>query len=93
MPCGSGMIPWGEEDWDTAVVIAGHCSSLSEAQWREITEGLPEPRCDAQTVAKLAEIPGVVIVELREAIEAELAQPTRSEMAQTRCSSSGKSAV
>jgi hypothetical protein len=72
------MIPGDEE---TAIVVAGHCSSLTEAQWREITESLPEPRCDAQTVAKLAEIPGVVVVELRNAIEAVRAQPTRAEMA------------
>ena len=51
------------------------------AQWREITERLPEPRCNAQTVAKLAEIPGVVIKELHDAIEAICDQPTVSEMA------------
>ena len=37
------------------------------AQWRDITESLTEPRCDAQTVAKLAEIPSVVIKELHDA--------------------------
>jgi hypothetical protein len=67
-----------------ALVITGQVNnSLSEAQWREIKESLSE-RCvdlDAQTISKLAEIPGVVIVELRDAIEAERAQPTRSEMA------------
>jgi hypothetical protein len=51
------------------------------AQWREITESLPEPRCDAQTVAKLAGIPSVVIKELHDAIEADLHQPTVSKMA------------
>ena len=51
------------------------------AQWREITESFPEPRCNAQTVAKLAEIPGVVIKELHDAIEAVCDQPTVSEMA------------
>ena len=51
------------------------------AQWREITESLPEPRCDAQMVAKLAEIPSVVIKELHDAIEADLHQLTVSEMA------------
>ena len=51
------------------------------AQWREFTESLPEPRCDAQTVAKLAEILSVVIKELHDAIEADLDQPTVSEMA------------
>jgi hypothetical protein len=51
------------------------------AQWREITESLPEPRCDAQTIARLAEIHSVVIKELRDAIAAEFAQPTRSKMA------------
>jgi len=70
------------KDWDTALVIVeGQCSGLSEAQWREITESLPEPRCNAETLSKLAEIPGVVIVELRDAIAAELAQPTLSKMA------------
>jgi len=75
------MIPWDEEDWGLAVGIAGHRSSLSEAQWREITERLPEPRCNAQTISKLAEIPGVVIVELHDAIAADGAQPTLSKMA------------
>jgi hypothetical protein len=69
------------ENWDRAVFIVGHCSSLSEAQWQQITESLPEPRCDAQTISKLAEIPGVVIVELRDAIAADGAQPTLSKMA------------
>jgi hypothetical protein len=66
-------IPW--------VVIAGQCSSPSEAQWREITESLPEPRCNTQTVVKLAEIRGIIIKELHDAIEADLDQPTVSEMA------------
>jgi len=51
------------------------------AQWRDITESLPEPRCNAQTVAKLAEIPREVIGGLRANIEAERAQATRAEMA------------
>jgi len=72
---------WDAEDWDIAVGIVGQCSSLSEAQWREITESLPEPRCDAQTISKLAEIPGVVIKELHDAIEADRSQATRSEIA------------
>jgi DNA-directed RNA polymerase subunit F len=65
------------------VVIGGQFSSLSEAQWREITESLAKRGVDldAETVSKLAEIPGVVIEELRAAIEAVCAQPTRSEMA------------
>jgi hypothetical protein len=66
------MIPGNR---DIGVVIAGHCSSL-KTQWREIAESLPEPRCDAETIAKLAEIPGVVVVELRNAIEAVRTQPT-----------------
>jgi hypothetical protein len=65
----------------TVVCVFGECSSLSEAQWREITEGLPEPRCDAHAVAKLAEIPGVVIKELHDAIQADRDQPTRSKIA------------
>jgi len=51
------------------------------AQWREITESFPEPRCDAQTVAKLVEIPGEIIEGLRANIEAERDQPTRAEIA------------
>ena len=70
-----------EKDWDRAVAIVGHCSSLSEAQWREITESLPEPRCDAQTVRKLAEIQAVVVKEFHDAIAAEGDQPTRAKMA------------
>jgi hypothetical protein len=70
---------WDERD--IVVGIVGQCSNLSEAQWQQITESLPEPRCDAQTISKLAEIPGVVIKELHDAIEADRAQPTRSEMA------------
>jgi len=66
-------IPW--------VVIAGQCSSPSEAQWREITESLPEPRCDAQTVSKLVEIRGEVIEGLRANIQADRAQATRAEVA------------
>src|SRR5215467_6035581 len=73
-PCGSAVSHWDAEDWDIAVGIVGQCSSLSEAQWREITESLPEPRCDAQTISKLAEIPGVVIKELHDAIEADRSQ-------------------
>ena len=64
-----------------AVFIIGQCSSPSEAQWREITERLPEPRCNAQTISKLAEVSGVVIQELHDAIQADLDQPTRSKMA------------
>jgi hypothetical protein len=77
------VIRWDTEDWDTAIVIVGQCSSPSEAQWREITESLAKlgVHLKAQTVAKLAEIPGVVIEELRAAIEAERAQATRSEIA------------
>ena len=66
-----------------ALVIAGQFSSLSEAQWQQIKECLAGlgVDLDAQTVSKLAEIPPVVIVVLRHTIEAELAQPTRSEIA------------
>jgi hypothetical protein len=66
---------------DRALFIVGECSSLSEAQWRKITESLPEPRCDAQTISKLAEIRGEVIEGLRANIEAEGAQATRFEVA------------
>ena len=65
------MSHWDTEDWDIGV----------GTQWREITESLPEPRCNGHTMSKLAEIPVVVIVELHDAIVAECAQPTRSEMA------------
>jgi len=65
------MSHWDTEDWDIGV----------GTQWREITESLPEPRCNGHTMSKLAEIPVVVIVELHDAIVAERAQPTRSEMA------------
>ena len=60
--------------------IARNQNELME-QWREFTQSLPEPRCDPQTVAKLAEIPSVVIKELHDAIEAVGDQPTVSEMA------------
>ena len=70
------------EDWDTAlVIVGGQCTGPSEAQWREITESLPEPRCNAQTISKLAEVSSVVIAELRAAIEADRDQLTRSKMA------------
>ena len=69
------------EDWSRAVFIVGECSNLSEAQWREITESLPEPRCDPQTINKLAEIRGEVIEGFRANIQAERDQPTRAEIA------------
>lgn len=74
------MIPWDEEDWDRAVFIAGHCGSLSEAQWRQI---LAERGIDlnAQTLSKLVEFRGGVIEGLRANIEAERNQPTRAEIA------------
>ena len=79
--CGSAVSRWDTEDWDLAVGIVGYCNGLSEAQWRQITESLPGPRCNAQTISKLVEIPGVVIVELHDAIKADGDQPTVSEMA------------
>ena len=69
------------EDWSRAVFIVGECSNLSEAQWREITESLPEPRCDAQSISKLTEIRGEVIEGLRANIQAGRDQPTRAEIA------------
>jgi hypothetical protein len=74
------VIPWDTEDWDTAVVIVGHCSSPSEAQWRQILaeRGID---LDAQTLSKLVEIPGEVIAGLRANIGAERDQPTRTEIA------------
>ena len=79
--CGSAVSHWDTGDWDLAVGIVGYCNGLSEAQWRQITESLPGPRCNAQTISKLVEIPGVVIVELHDAIKADGDQPTVSEMA------------
>jgi hypothetical protein len=54
---------------------------LAKRSGKKITESLPEPRCNAQTISRLAKIPVVVIVELRDAIAADRAQATRSEMA------------
>ena len=67
-----------------ALVIAGQfSSSFSEAGWQQIKESLAElgVDLDAQTLGQLVEIPRVVIVALRDSIEAERGQPTRSEMA------------
>jgi hypothetical protein len=67
-----------------ALVIAGQfSSSFSEARWQQIKERLAELGVDlvAETLGKLVEIPCVVIVALRDSIEAERGQPTRSEMA------------
>jgi hypothetical protein len=66
-----------------AVVIIGQVTGLSEAQWQEIKQSVAKRGIDldTQTLGKLAEIPSILIVELRDAIKAELAQPTRSEMA------------
>ena len=77
------MIPSDAEDRDRALFIVGECSSLSEAQWREIKETLAKRgiNLDPETFSKLVEIPAVFIVELHDAIEAKRAQPTRAEMA------------
>jgi hypothetical protein len=69
------------EDSGRALFIVGECSNLSEAQWREITESLPKPRCDAQSISKLTEIRGEVIEGLRANIQAERDQSTRAEIA------------
>jgi hypothetical protein len=69
------------EDSGRALFIVGECSSLSEAQWQQITESLPEPRCNAETLSKLTEIRGEVVEGLRASIQAERDQATRSEVA------------
>jgi hypothetical protein len=66
-----------------AVVIVGQATRLSKAEWQETKQSLA--KCgfdlDAQALGKLAEIPSILIVELRDAIKAEHAQPTLFEMA------------